>query len=593
MGILGRFLFLRRRISNMILFIFVVLSVAVVVSLAEPPYAQEMKNEQPAITTAPIAQQANPVQTPPVRPPVQPLSQSQPANISPVAPPAGRPAAEKKGDVSFNFDDADIFDVIQTVFGDILKVNYMIDPTIKGRVNFRTVTPVRREDVLPLVGVLLKMNGAGFVDDNGLYKILPLKDIPGTTPQVFVYPLQNTKAKHIATLLQSIFAGAAGPSAPGRFVPEAPAAPGAAPSTTASRADGTGFNAGTGGLVAKETKVYADEITNALVVLAVPDDYKFIKETIEKLDTPPRQVMIEVLIAEVTLTKEFQFGLEWVISNSTQIKLSAFSRPINLSGPIGQNSNLLPTAAAAAAGFPGFSYAASDVAGGVKALLTTMASNDLVTVLASPHIIAADNLEAKIQIGSQVPIATSQMTSVATSSTNGNILSTIQYQDVGTILKVKPQINESGIVSLEVSQEVTEATTQTVLGTQQFVFTKRAAQTNVVASDGQTIVIGGLIQDNKEKNRTGIPFLSSIPIVGYLFGSNDSTSTKTEIIVLLTPHVIRNQEDAGRVTNDYIKRIKGDTDTKDLKLNEFINTDGQNTHAAGDTGSKEPSKSAP
>jgi len=204
-----------------------------------------------------------------------------------------------------------------------------------------------------------------------------------------------------------------------------------------------------------------------------------------------------------------------------------------------------------------------------------MASNDLVTVLASPHIIAADNLEAKIQIGSQVPIATSQMSSVATSSTTGNILSTIQYQDVGTILKVKPQINESGIVSLEVSQEVTEANTQTVLGTQQFVFTKRAAETNVVANDGQTIVIGGLIQDNKEKSRTGIPFLNSIPILGYLFGSNDNKSTKTEIIVLLTPHVIRNQEDAGKVTTDYLKRIKGDT--KDVNLNEYINTDGQKT----------------
>jgi general secretion pathway protein D len=567
----------------MIQLILVALSAAVVVTSAEPPYAQETTNAQPAIT-GPVA----PVQAPPLTPPVQPPSQPQPEKVAPVAPSTIRPEPEKKGDVSFNFDDADIFDVIQTVFGDILKVNYMIDPSIKGRVNFRTITPVKKDDVLPLVGVLLKMNGAGFVDDNGLYKILPLKEIPGTTPQVFVYPLQNTKAKHIATLLQSIFTGAAGPSAPGRFVPEAPAGPGPtpSPSTTASNTGGTGFSAGTGGLVSPQTKVYADEITNSLVVLAAPDDYKFIEETIKKLDTPPRQVMIEVLIAEVTLTKEFSFGLEWVISNSTKLKVDPFKRPIDLNGQAGQNLSSLVSPLTTS----GFTYSATNVAGGIKALLNTLASNDLVTVLASPHIIAADNLEAKIQIGSQVPIATSQMSSVATSSTNGNILSTIQYQDVGTILKVKPQINESGIVSLEVSQEVTEATTQSVLGTQQFVFTKRAAQTNVVASDGQTIVIGGLIQDNQTKNRTGIPFLSSIPIVGYLFGSNDNTSTKTEIIVLLTPHVIRNQEDAGRVTTDYLKRVKGDT--KGMKLNEFISTEGQNKHAVDDTGSKEPSKSA-
>ncbi len=582
---------MRRRIGNIIWLIVVALSAAVFFTSAEPPCAQETKNEQPAIT-APIVQPANPVQAPTLTPPpVQPLSQSPPEKVSPAAPSTGQPAAAKKADVSFNFDDADVFDVIQTVFGDILKVNYMVDPKIKGRVNFRTITPVSKDEVLPLIGVLLKMDGAGFVDDHGLYKILPLSEIPGTTPQVFVYPLQNTKAKHIATLLQSIFTGAAGPAAPGRFIPEAPGAPGAAPgpSTTAPKTEGTGFSAGTGGLVSKETKVYADEITNSLVVLASPDDYKFIEETIEKLDTPPRQVMIEVLIAEVTLTKDFQFGLEWVLSNTTKIKTKPFSRPIDLNGQTGQNSNLL-NATPLASGYPGFSYAATDVAGNVKALLNTLASNDLVTVLASPHIIAADNLEAKIQIGSQVPIATSQMSSVATSSTTGNILSTIQYQDVGTILKVKPQINESGIVSLEVSQEVTEANTQTVLGTQQFVFTKRAAQTNVVANDGQTIVIGGLIQDNKEKNRSGIPFLSSIPVLGYLFGTTNNTSTKTEIIVLLTPHVIRNQKDAGRVTTDYLDRLRGDT--KDMKLNEFIKTDGQNTHEAGDTGSKEPSKSA-
>ncbi len=566
---------MRRRISNIIRLIFVLLSAAVVVFSAEPPYAQETKKQEPAITApGSQSQPANPVQAPQLTPPVQPLPQSPPPNISPVAPPAGRPAIQKKGDVSFNFDDADIFEVIQTVFGDILKVNYMVDPKVKGRVNFRTVTPVTKDEVLPLMRVLLKMNDAGFVNDNGLYRILPLNEIPGTTPKVFVYPLQNTKAKHIASLLQSIFTGAAAPSAAGSFIPSSPSAPAGGRPQAASTAErgGGGFTAGTGGLVAKETKVYADEITNSLVVLASPDDYKFIEETIKKLDTPPRQVMIEVLIAEVTLTKDFQFGLEWVISNSTKLKISPFSRPIDLNGQVGQNTNLLTSSST---GLPGFSYTATDIAGQLKALINTMASDDLVTVLASPHIIAADNLEAKIQIGSQVPIATSQMTNVASSTTSGSILSTIQYQDVGTILKVKPQINESGVVSMEVSQEVTDATTQTVLGTQQFVFTKRAAETNVVANDGQTIVIGGLIQDNKETNVSGIPYLMNIPVLGYLFRSNNITRTKTEIIVLLTPHVIRNQQDAGKVTNDYLDRLKDDT--KDMKLNKYMNPGGQKT----------------
>lgn len=591
---MGRFHFLHRRTKNIVRLIFMVLFAVVVVSSTEPMFAQETQTGQPA-KQAPIAQPAAPVQAPQLTPPVQPPPQSPPATVSPVAPSALRMAAGKKADVSFNFDDADVFDVIQTVFGDILKVNYMIDPKVKGRVNFRTVTPVTRDEVLPLMAVLLKMDDAGFYEDKGLYRILPINEIPGTTPQVFVYPLQNTKAKHIASLLQSIFSGAAAPAAPGRFIPEAPTAPGAAghpqPASTTPPATGgsAGFTAGTGGLVAKETKVYADEITNSLVVLAAPDDYKFIEETIKKLDTPPRQVMIEVLIAEVTLTKEFSFGIEGIISNALKIKTAPFTRPIDLPGQIGLNSNTI-TPAAPPSGYQGFSYAATDTAGNVKALLNTWATSGLVSTLASPHIIAADNLEAKIEIGSQVPIATSQMTNVTASTTTGSVLSTIQYQDVGTILKVKPQINESGVVAMEVSEEVSSASTQNVLGTQQFVFTKRSAETNVVAKDGQTIVIGGLIQDNKTTNVTGIPFLMDIPLIGNLFKSTDIPTQKTEIIVLLTPHVMRNQQEAGSVTTDYLNRLKVD---KDMKLDEFIKKDGTNSHGVDNTGSKGPSVGAP
>jgi general secretion pathway protein D len=267
--------------------------------------------------------------------------------------------------------------------------------------------------------------------------------------------------------------------------------------------------------------------------------------------------------------------------------MNSFKRDINLNGPIGLNSDTLASTDLSK-GFSGFSYAAKDIAGNVKALLQTLASEDKVTVLASPHIMAADNLEARIQIGSQVPIATSQMTAVGSSN---SILSTIQYKDIGTILKVKPQINESGIVALEVSQEVSDYSTQTILGTTQYVFSKREAATNLVAKDGQTIVIGGLIQDNLTKSRSGIPFLSSIPILGYLFGSNQKSASKTEIIVLLTPHVIKNQQEAGSVTTGYLNRLKGEV--KDINIDEFIKSGEQKKHDTGDSGNKEPSKSTP
>ncbi|MBF0559071.1 MAG: hypothetical protein HQL08_09855 [Nitrospirae bacterium] len=538
---------------------------ALIVFAGRTEYAQEPPAPPEAVPGGPPL--------PPEQAPQVMTQQPQQAVTAPVTLPRRSAGTAARNDVSFNFDDADVYEVIQTVFGDILRVNYMVDARVKGRVNFRTVTPVSRDDVMPLVGMMLKLNGAGFVQEKGLYKILPLSDIPGTMPQVFVYPLQNAKAKHIGSLLQSIFSGSGSSAAPGRFIPEAPPNPQATPQSKPGGATGGGggFTAGSGGLVAPETKVFPDDTTNSLVVLATADDYKFIEETIKKLDTAPRQVMIEVLIAEVTLSKEFQFGLEWVISNNTSIH--PFKKTVNLDGPIGQNSNLLSTAASAASGFSGFSYAAKDIAGNIKALLQSLATDNKVTVLASPHILAADNLEARIQIGNQVPIATSQMTAVGASN---SILSTIQYKDIGTILKVKPQINESGVVSMEVSQEVSDYSTQSVLGTTQYVFTKREATTNLVSQDGQTIVIGGLIQDNKSKSRTGIPVLSSIPVLGYLFGSNDDTTTKTEIIVLLTPHVIKNQQDAGSVTSDYINRLqKG---AKDIDLDTYIKDNEQKKH---------------
>ena len=476
---------------------------------------------------------------------------AQSAGLPEINRPAGNlnPAATANNDVVLNFEDADLMDVIHTVFGEILKVNYAVDPQVKGKVTIRISKPISRADVLPAMDMLLRLNGAGYTEENGIYKILPLSDIPETTPQVYVYPLQNSKAAHVAQLLQSIFAGVA--AVPANVRVAQPAGPAAAAGKP---------------LVSASTRVLSDEITNSLIILSTPEDYKFIKKTIKELDTIPREVMIDVLIAEITLSDEFKFGLEWVLANNLHL-----TNRINLNGQAGQNTDQLPqllqnqsttsTTAVSSAIVPlsGFTYAALDAAGQVKALLQALASKNKLDVLASPHIIAADNREARIQIGDEIPIATSQATAVGAAVTPGttSILSTIQYKDTGTILKVKPQINESGLVSLEVSQEVSNATPQMVLGTQQFVISKREVTTNMVAQDGQTIVLGGLINEKTTKTRSGIPFLSSIPILGYLFGSTDNSSTKTEIIVLLTPHVIRNQEEAGKVTNQYIDRLKG------------------------------------
>jgi type II secretory pathway component GspD/PulD (secretin) len=514
----------------------------------------------PAQVQAPgITQDYVPAQAPPSLPETNPRPPVPQAPGSPSRPsPHSVQAVVKKGEISFNFDDADIFEVIQTVFGDILKVNYMVDPNIKGRVNFRTISPVPRDSVLPIMETLLALNDAGFVLDKDIYKIVPLGMIPGTTPKVFVYPLQNSKATHVASLLQTILSGTGGTRA-------LPVQHRSSSSTPQPRTGASVAVAGNGSLVGPDTRLLADEITNSLIVLATPIDYGFIEETIKKLDTVPRQVLIEVLIAEVTLQDQLQFGLEWLMKTNLNFKLNPLKSGVDLKGYMGQNSDLLPDTAK---GISGFSFMATDPDGTVRALLQALASDSKLNVLASPHIIAADNREAKIQIGDQVPIATSQSTQVGTSN---SILTTIQYKDTGIILKVKPQINESGLVALEVVQEVSDFSQQKVLGTEQYVISKREASTNLVAQDGQTIIIGGLIKDRSNKTFEGIPFLSKIPILGYLFGSTTDSATRTELLVLLTPHVIRDHEKAAEVTTDYMNRLKGIN--KDKKIDEFIKND--------------------
>ncbi|MFA6053917.1 MAG: secretin N-terminal domain-containing protein [Thermodesulfovibrionales bacterium] len=548
-----------------------------------------------------------------------------------------KPAQPQKASptVSFFFDDADIFEVVQTIFADVLKVNYIIDPQVKGRVNFRTVTPIPKDQVLSVMEIIFRMNGIGFVEEGGLYRIIPLADVskelvfsqigktPGKVaiemfafknlelkeampdienalglqlqggtvrilpifrmnalivvassqqqldyirqwigvfdkmfavakPKIFVYPLQNSKAEHIASLLQSIFSGTAStpshsPSqtypAPAKTTGTVPAQPQpAAPKTGASTAVSGG-----GGFVSPETRAFADEISNSLIILATPSDYSFIEETLKKIDTMPRQVVIEGLIAQVTLTDNWNFGISWSLQNLNVKSLSG-------------NMTSLPTGGALDASTgKGFTFVATDPSNIVRAKLTAALLNSKGKVLAAPHILVLDNREARIQVGSQIPLATSSTTYVAGTTADSTIptTSTIQYKDIGIILKVKPQINDSGLVSIELTQEISSAgTTNAIIAGQEYPsIDKTETSTNLIAQDGETIIIGGLIRENKSKQIDGIPILSKIPLIGSLFSNTSVKTDRTELIILLTPHVIKSGKEAGEVTSEYLERI--------------------------------------
>jgi len=389
-----------------------------------------------------------------------------------------------------------------------------------------------------------------------LVEIFDSEQLKQIKPQVFVYPVRNGKAKDVAALLQQIFLGASRTPTPSRPTtpPARPAVPGQsspAPSPSPSPQISLGPSGGGEALVLDITRIIPDEVTNTIVILATPDDYALMYETIQKIDIVPRQVMIEVLIAEVTLGDDLRFGIEWSIKSKIDKGFMS----------LGFNTGLDRTTA------QGFTFLGIDRTGLIQGFLQALATESKVNVLASPHILAADNREARIQIGNQVPIVTSE-TPISTVGTTGTSVSrSIQYKDTGVILKIKPLINESGLVSLDLSQEVSDYFLQNIYGSEYPVITKREATTNLVAQDGETIVIGGLIQENFKRTRAGLPLLSKIPVLGWLFSNTADEEKRTEVIMLLTPLVVKNPEDAKNMTNVYIHRIKGVR--RDLRLEQM------------------------
>jgi general secretion pathway protein D len=575
----------------------------------------------------------------PVLPPLPP-SPALPAGAS------SSPGTPRRGQFALNFDDADVYSIIQTVFGEILKVNYVIDPRVKGRVTFRAVAPVPTGQVLPLMEVILRLNGIGIVEENNLYRIVPISDIakepspvsygrdpakieaagkallqvvpiidvqssdvlklitpfassnavlidvPKSNqiiivdtdasvkrllklveifdneklkkrkPQVFVYQVQNSKAKDIAVLLQQIFTGAKGgmadrspASVAARAGMENPAAPAPAASGSGGPSPPQISAISVGGeTLVSDTKIISDDITNTIVVLSTPEDYEIIVKVIEQIDIVPRQVIIEGMIASVSLSDNLSLGLAALFKGS----VSGYDTSIGVN-PGALNINPLALTQA------GFTFLATDAAGVVRGLLSALATESKAKVLAAPHILVSDNRDAKIQVGQQVPLLTSETYGAVGVTPQRNY----QYKDIGIILKVKPRINEGGLVSLEISQEISTSEKITLGGTEQLLLNKTEASTNLVVQDGQTIVIGGLIREDTNKSSSGVPFLSRIPIIGWLFGERTDDTKRQELIILLTPRVIKNQKEAKELSSEFIDNMS-EASKERIKREELI-----------------------
>jgi general secretion pathway protein D len=675
--------------------------------ISQPP--SEMAAPPPKPVEAPPAAVAEaPKPEKPAQPPIQPPRSDLPTPPPPSTP-VKPPETPRGPGVVFNFDNADLYEVIR-VMAEILKMNYIVDPKVRGVVNIHTVGQIPSEDVFPIFQSILRLNGATAVKKGNVYEIVPFGDakksyvpfsttrdpaklaaeeryttqiiilryipvaevsklikpflsdgadiiehpphniliindlasnvrksldiinlfdvdlfadmkvriypvlnadvteiakemerifasfeistksgrgvgitftpvtrinsllvissIPniferveawlreldktpaeGTKLSVFVYYVQNGKAKDLADVLKQIFVATKEkkPEFRERVVTPEPTPRGVRPTTPAPSAPPKEEAAA---VPEGEINIVVDEANNALVIRAFQRDYRAILETIRKLDIYPKQVLIEVMVAEITLDDTTQFGIEWSRFLSSQ--------PPNAQEVVlGARPPADPFSAALTA--IGIRYSIVELGGRVSAAIRAAATRGRLKVISSPHILASNNKEAKIQIGSSQPILTSTYSgTTGVAGAAGVIEGTIEYKDIGIILTVTPRISDGGLVSMEISVEDSTVDT-TTLGTLPSVpvFGKRTAKTVLSITEGQAIVIGGLIQDSKNVTKSGIPLLSRIPLLGALFGQHEYITGKTELILLMTPHIITDQLQSDTVTREFKEKVEG------------------------------------
>jgi general secretion pathway protein D len=686
----------------------------------------------PSVTTPAPAAPPAPVSSDPTPPTAAPQTPSAAPSGAPPTPPPPPPAVQRIQESPrgsgfiFNFDNADLYEVIR-VIGEVMKLNYIIDPRVKGVVNIHTSGQVNTNDVFPVFQSILQLNGAIAIKKGQIYEIVPFGDakkmytplskiedsekslsdekyviqivplnyipvpevskmvkpflsdgadlvehpsqnilivgdvasnirkvldlialfdidlftdlrvriypishsdvneiakemerlftsfevstksgrgvgitftpvtrinallvvssIPNIfekvegwlkqldrTPAdeakmgVFVYYVQNGKAKDMAEVLKQIFTPPkekkptttttttttttpATPTSPASGQPRsvrptpAPPATGAAPPPSGEE----------GGVPTGEITIVVDETTNALIIRALPREYRFVLETIKKLDLYPKQVLIEVFLAEITLDDTTKYGLEF----------SKFTDSFTKGGKLYTWSLGMGGTGTPADFTTGMRYAI-EATDKLTAAVHASATDNRLKIISSPHLMASNNKEAKIQIGTSQPILTNTYTTTGIGTTTGVVEGTIEYKDVGIIITVTPRISDGGLVTMDIAIENSSVDT-TKLGSLDNVpvFKKKTAKTTLSISEAQTIVIGGLIEESGRVNKSGVPLLSKIPLLGSLFGYHDYGKTKTELMLLLTPHVISDTYQSNAVTREFKERV--DTIRRELE----------------------------
>ncbi|MEM6495896.1 MAG: type II secretion system secretin GspD [Pseudomonadota bacterium] len=324
-----------------------------------------------------------------------------------------------------------------------------------------------------------------------------------------VYDLQNRTAGDLAPILSSLIAT----QETVEVTDEA--------ATVAARPDG-------------EATIVPDDINNAIIVSGTQPEQDRIGRLIQRLDATPTQVLLEATIAEVMLNDELDFGVRWFFETGN-FSVSFSDVAAGAVSPV----------------FPGFSFLFDG--GSARVALSALSAITDVKIVSSPSLLVLDNREAELRVGDQVPVATQSVVDAA--NPDAPIVNSISFRDTGIILRVRPRVSETGRVIMDIEQEVSDVVETTTSGIDSPTISQRLVRTSVVVDDGQTLALGGLIQDTDSVLKTQVPLLGDIPILGEAFKSKETLVDRSELLILITPRVIRSAEEGQRITREFRNRL--------------------------------------
>ena len=402
-----------------------------------------------------------------------------------------------------------------------------------------------------------KPSGINFVPIPRLYSLLVVSASPktmedvekwigeldrtggGASRSIHRYRVKYGKVKDIAAVLEKLyprktaslaadksteFKPAVGTGLPGQasFPPQTPPAGGVRPAREGR---------GEAEVSAQPFDIIPDEATNSLILRASLSEYADALEILKTVDVYPQQVLLEVLVGEVNLKDDLRLGIDWTWANQ------------------GTTWNQTATLAPSNPALNNFSYLIEKT-GRLTAAFRALAEDGRASVISSPSVIATNGKKSRINVVDQIPITTS----ILNTATNPPVTTTsVEYRDVGVILSFTPFINDYGLVTLEIEQEVSDV--NTIASGSNPTFFKRSISTNLVASQGQSIVLGGLVKERKSLDRSGLPWLYKIPLIGWAFGSRTDGISRNELLIFITPRVIRSVEEGIQLSRDFEERV--------------------------------------